>query len=95
MSRRPWVHRSDELAALLLKIGNGDRGAFTAFYDATSAQLYGAVTAALTDPTRAESVLSHVYGQVWRGDATYDDKAVGGVHTWLNTLACRQVIRPV
>ena len=62
-ARLPGV--TADLDALLRRAAERDVEAFTAFYDATRARVYGLVTRVLRDPGYSEETTQDVYLQVW------------------------------
>ncbi len=63
----------------------GDRDAFAALYDATSAFVYSLVFRILGNRADAEEVTLDVYVQAWR-EANRFDATRGGVAAWLATI---------
>ena len=80
-----------ELGALIAAAGGGDRGAFRALYDATSAKLFGVVLRIVRDRDVAEDVLQETYLKVWR-KAEIFDPAYGRPITWLAAIARNRAI---
>ena len=76
----PTLERLIELVAL------GQRGAFSALYESTSAQLFGVVLRINPDRAQAEEVLQEVYVNVWRAAAGYE-AARAQPMTWLTSIA--------
>ena len=81
-----WTERSRGLAALLARCGLGDRAAFAALYQATSAHLFGVVLRINRDRAQAEDVLQEVYVKVWRAARSFD-AAQSQPLTWLTSIA--------
>lgn len=75
-----------DLAALLARVGLGDRAAFAALYRATSAHLFGTILRIQTDRGRAEDVLQEVFVNVWRHAGSFD-AARAQPMTWLTSVA--------
>lgn len=75
-----------DIETCILRIGLGDRAAFSALYDATSAKLFGVCLRVLNNRAEAEDALQDVYVRIWQKADTY---AVNGYSpmTWLITLA--------
>ncbi|MEQ3626899.1 MAG: sigma-70 family RNA polymerase sigma factor [Celeribacter sp.] len=69
----------------------GDRSAFSALYDATSAKLFGICLRVLKDRALAEDALQEVYVKVWGASDRY---AAGGPSpmSWLITIARNHAI---
>ena len=81
-----WNERSRGLAALLARCGVGDRAAFAALYDATSAHLFAVVLRINRDRAQAEDILQEVYVKVWRAAQSFD-AAQSQPLTWLTSIA--------
>lgn len=76
----------NDIEAMIAQIGLGDRAAFAALYDATSAKLFGVCLRVLNNRSEAEDVLQEVYLRVWNKADTY--KVTGhSPMTWLITVA--------
>ena len=91
MPPTPWSDRSHELAALLARVGLGDRAAFAALYQQTAAHLMGVVLRINRDRAQAEDVLQEVYVNVWRA-ANGFDAALSQPMTWLTSVARNRAI---
>lgn len=76
---------------LMAAVAAGDLDAFGELYDRFSSAVHGVATRVLRDPTRAEEVTQEVFLEAWRGAATYRAD-LGGVRTWLVTIAHRRAI---
>jgi RNA polymerase sigma factor (sigma-70 family) len=81
----------DELAVALARAGQGDRSAFRAVYEATSAKLFGVCLRILPDRQTAEDVLQDTYVTVWRKAASFDASRASPI-TWLVTIARNRAI---
>ncbi len=57
------LRSNDELADLIVAAGGGDRDAFRALYDETSAKLFGIILRIIRNRSSAEDVLQDVYLQ--------------------------------
>ncbi len=68
--------------ALVARIAEGDRDAFSRFYDAFSGTAFGLIRRVLRDPAPAEEVLQEVFWQVWREASRYDARR-GSPVAWL------------
>lgn len=76
----------EEIETLIGQVSLGDRRAFSALYDLTSAKLFGVCLRILNNRASAEDALQETYMKVWR----YADRyAKGGTSpmTWLITIA--------
>ena len=82
------------LSDLLRQAALGDEAAFAAFYDATSARVYGVVLRVLQSPDHAAEVTQDVYLDVWRLAAQFDP-ARGRAISWLMTMAHRRAVEAV
>lgn len=76
----------DEIEALIGSVALGDRTAFQALYDATSAKLLGVCLRILKDRAAAEDAMQDTFIKVWKNA---DRFAVNGYSpmTWLITIA--------
>lgn len=74
------------LERLIELVGLGQRAAFSALYETTSAQLFGVVLRINPDRAQAEEVLQEVYVNVWRSAVGYD-AARAQPMTWLTSIA--------
>lgn len=75
-----------ELKNLLLAIALGDQQAFAAFYDLTSAKVFGLARFMLGDEGLAEEVTEDVYWQVWQEAGRYRAEKAAPL-TWLLMIA--------
>ncbi len=82
---------SAELAALLVRTADGDVAAFQAFYERTSAKLFGVILRILVERQESEDVLQDVYVSVWRKAATFDPARASPI-TWAATIARNRAI---
>lgn len=73
------------------QLAAGDQTAFAAFYDATSASVFGIVLRVLRDRAQAEEVTQEVFLEAWRTAARYDAQQ-GTPAAWVNTIAHRRAI---
>ena len=86
-----WTDRSHELAALLSRVGLGDRAAFATLYKQTAAHLMGVVVRINRDRAQAEDVLQEVYVNVLRAAGRFD-AAMSQPMTWLTSVARNRAI---
>ena len=86
-----WSARSLALSDLLARAGLGDRAAFAALYEQTSAHLLGVVLRINRDQAQAEDVLQEVYVNVWRAAQKFD-VAQSQPLTWLTSIARNRAI---
>jgi RNA polymerase sigma-70 factor (ECF subfamily) len=82
---------SELLAERLARVALGDRQAFRALYDATSAHLLGVAFDVLRHRDRAEEVLQECYLSVWNAAGSYD-RAVARPMTWLINIVRNRAI---
>jgi RNA polymerase sigma-70 factor, ECF subfamily len=83
--------RSQEWAALIGRVAEGDQDALTTLYDATNRFVYGLLLRMLGNAATAEEVLLDVYVQLWKQAARYD-KQRGNPRAWLVTMARSRAI---
>ncbi len=79
------------LADLIVAVGGGDRAAFRALYDQTSAKLYGIVLRIIRNRAAADDVLQDVYLRVWRSAGSFSPDQ-GPPLAWLNSIARNRTI---
>ena len=85
------LRSSDELAALIGAVAAGDRAAFRAVYERTSAKLYGICLRLLGSEAEAEDVLQEAYVTVWRNARRFDSAKASAI-TWLAVIARNKAI---
>jgi len=85
------LRSSDELAALIGAVAAGDRAAFRAVYERTSAKLYGICLRLLGSEAEAEDVLQEAYVTVWRNARRFDSTKASAI-TWLAVIARNKAI---
>ena len=76
----------DELRRLMARVALGDRAAFAALYDATSAKLFGVVLRVLPSRAEAEEVLQTAYLKVWRHAGRYSAARASPI-AWMAAIA--------
>ena len=86
-----WPERSRELSQLLARSGLGDRAAFAALYERTSAHLFGVVLRIQRDRAVAEDLLQEIYVSVWKAAHGFD-AAQSQPLTWLTSIARNRAI---
>ena len=86
-----WTDRSQDLSALLARVGLGDRSAFASLYKQTAAHLMGVVLRINRDRAQAEDVLQEVYVNVWRAAGSFD-ATLSQPMTWLTSVARNRAI---
>lgn len=82
------------LAALLLRTGQGDREAFTAFYKLTSQRVYGLARKTIIDAEISQDTTQEIYLMVWQKASKYDP-AAGSAMAWLMTITHRRAVDKV
>ena len=80
---------SKELDRLLARCGLGDRAAFGALYEATSAKLFGVALRILRREAWAEEALQDAYVKIWRHADSYNP-ARGRPMTWMINVVRNQ-----
>ena len=86
--------QTSDLIALLARVAEGDRRAFSELYAATSAKLYGVVFRILPAKDRAEDVLQDAYVRIWNRAASYDARKASPI-AWMATIARNRAIDEV
>ena len=88
------VSSSSELAAVLERVGRGDRSAFELLYRATSAKLYGIILRIVGNRSVADDLLQEVYVKAWQRAADFDTARASPI-TWLAAIARNRAIDEV
>jgi RNA polymerase sigma-70 factor (ECF subfamily) len=91
---RPVSHATSDsghLVRLLAEVSNGDRQAFSALYDRTSAKLYGICLRLLGSDAEAQDALQDAYVTVWQKAERFDPDKASAI-TWLAVLARNKAI---
>ena len=76
----------DELVALMARVAAGDRRAFAALFDRTSAKLNATVRRISRSDTVAEDAVQEAYARIWRRAADFD-AAIASPIAWMTTIA--------
>ncbi|MBK7877398.1 MAG: sigma-70 family RNA polymerase sigma factor [Planctomycetes bacterium] len=87
----PAPAADDPLAALVLRVAEGDEAAFRELYDALSPRVNGLALRILRDRAAAEEAVVDVFTQVWKQAARHDP-AKGSVASWVLTVARTRAI---
>ncbi len=87
----PARGQSNEPAALIARIAQGDREAFSRFYDVFAGTAFGLIRRMLRDSAASEEVLQDVFHQIWREAAQYDPRR-GSPAAWVITKAKTRAI---
>lgn len=75
----------------IVRTGLGDRQAFDALYDATSAKLFGVCLRVLNNRAEAEEVLQEAFVRVWQNAKRFKSNSYSPM-TWLITVTRNQAI---
>jgi RNA polymerase sigma-70 factor, ECF subfamily len=79
---QPASSRPVDAAALIARIAQGDREAFSRFYDAFAGAAFGLIRRVLGDPSASEEVMQEVFWRVWQEAAQFDPRR-GTPQAWL------------
>lgn len=82
---------SAEVAELVRRVAQGDRGSFLDLYDQFSSDVYGLALYMLHDEMAAEEVTQETFLKVWTSADTYKPNR-GKFSSWLLTIARRTAI---
>ncbi|MCK0140677.1 sigma-70 family RNA polymerase sigma factor [Aliiroseovarius sp. F47248L] len=80
-----------ELEDWIVRTGLGDRAAFDALYDATSAKLFGVCLRVLNNRAEAEEVLQDAFVRIWQNAKRFKANGYSPM-TWLITVTRNQAI---
>jgi RNA polymerase sigma-70 factor, ECF subfamily len=80
------VASPEEIEAMIVRVGLGDRAAFSALYDATAAKLFGVCLRILRNRADAEEALQDVFVRVWQKAGSFAANGLSPM-AWLVTLA--------
>lgn len=83
--------RRAQLEQMIARTALGDRGAFDALYEATSAKLHAVCLSVLKDRPEAEETLQEVYIKIWQNADRYAANGLSPM-TWLITIARNRAI---
>ncbi len=76
----------EEIEAMVLRVGLGDRAAFSQLYDATAGKLFAVCLRVLGNRADAEEVLQEVFIRIWQKAGSYAANGLSPMG-WLVTLA--------
>lgn len=79
------MSREYDLESLIARVAEGDRKAFSAFYSATSAKVFGLLIRIFGDRQPAEEALPEVYFRAWHGAGKYAALGLTPM-TWILTI---------
>ncbi len=74
-----------DIEQMIARVGLGDRAAFSALYDATSAKLFGVCLRILNNRAEAEDALQEAFVRIWQKANSYAANGYSPM-TWLITL---------
>ncbi|NNF23815.1 MAG: sigma-70 family RNA polymerase sigma factor [Rhodobacteraceae bacterium] len=74
-----------DIEDMIARVGLGDRKAFSALYDATSAKLFGVCLRILNNRAEAEDALQDAFVRIWQKADSYGANGYSPM-TWLITL---------
>jgi len=75
----------NDIEKMISRVGLGDRAAFSALYDATSAKLFGVCLRILNNRAEAEDALQDAFVRIWQKADGYAANGYSPM-TWLITL---------
>ena len=81
----------DDAELLIARIAEGDRDAFSRFYDAFAGTALSLIRRVLRDPSPSEEVLQDVFWQVWKEAPQYDPRR-GSPIAWVMMRAKARAI---
>jgi RNA polymerase sigma-70 factor, ECF subfamily len=81
----------DHIADLLVRVADGDRGAFAELYDALSSRVFGLVLRVLVDRSQSEEVLQEVFLEIWQSAGRFAPNRGQG-RSWILTIAHRRAV---
>lgn len=87
--------QESNIGLLLLRVSDGDVGAFGDLYRRTSHRVYGLVRRVLVDAEMSAETVQDVYLALWLSAAERFDPAQGSGMTWILTLAHRRAVDKV
>ncbi|MFC8981174.1 ECF RNA polymerase sigma factor SigK [Streptomyces sp. NPDC057411] len=82
---------SPDLPAVMQRVAQGDKDAFSALYDALAPMVFGIVLRVVRDPAQSEEVAQEVMIDLWRQAARYRSDS-GSVTAWAATIAHRRAV---
>ncbi|MFF4030947.1 ECF RNA polymerase sigma factor SigK [Streptomyces sviceus] len=87
----PGESDAQSAEALLVRVADGDKDAFTGVYEALARPVMGLACRILHDPAQAEEVTQEVMVEVWRTARRYRPER-GSAKGWVLTLAHRRAV---
>jgi RNA polymerase sigma-70 factor (ECF subfamily) len=88
------VTKPEDLAALIARMGNGDRDALAPLYHATSLKLFDIVFRILRRKALAEEILQEVYVRIWEKASEFEAGRASPI-TWMAVIARNRAIDEV
>jgi RNA polymerase sigma-70 factor (ECF subfamily) len=89
--RRVNTSAGDGISDLIGRVSLGDRAAFSALYDRTSAKLFGVSLRILRERSQAQDALQETYVKVWRNASLFSGMGQSPM-SWLIAIARNQAI---
>jgi len=81
----------DHVGELLLRVAQGDQGAFARVYDLLSPRAFGLILRVLVDRSQSEEVLQEVFLEVWQSADRFAPNRGQG-RSWILTIAHRRAV---
>ena len=81
----------DHAGDLLLKVADGDQGAFAQLYDMLSPRAFGLILRVLVDRSQSEEVLQEVFLEIWQSAGRFAPNKGQG-RSWVLTIAHRRAV---
>ena len=85
---------TSNLALVLRRVAEGDRGAFSELYHATSLKLFGIIFRILRRREPAEEILQEVYCKIWEHAGSFDASRASPI-TWMAAIARNRALDEV
>ncbi|WP_197517525.1 ECF RNA polymerase sigma factor SigK [Microbacterium karelineae] len=83
--------RPNDIDRLLLRIADGDQGAFARLYDLLSPRMFGLILRVLVDRAQSEEVLQEVFLEIWQSASQFSPKKGQG-RAWVLTITHRRAV---
>ena len=74
-----------QLVAVVVAVGQGDKSAFARLYAATSRKLFGIAMNVLRDRTQAEDALQEAYMKIWHHAQSFDPERASPI-SWMSAI---------
>ena len=81
----------DAVADLLVRIADGDQGAFASLYDTLSPRVFGLILRVLVNRSQSEEVLQEVFLEIWQSAGRFAPNRGQG-RSWVMTIAHRRAV---